>query len=493
MFLKKLKPDSLRFKIRVLFTFILLIVLSIFSIALIFTLRHILYDDLDKDLNVKSMQIVAVLNAYVESTAYEAHPSAMLRKLVFDDDLTDINKGIITKLWQADVKSLGLHNDYFRILSSSKKTVLASERFSDFLLESFDYYTPQKGNPVKKFNNVQLNGKPFRLMNYSFFFNGTIPLMLQIATPLEKVHLVLFRVSGYVLLTLILIVLGTGVIGSIFADRVLRPVMAVIKTANNITHKDLNVRIDDSSEDDEMKALIDSFNVMINRLKLSFDHINEFSSHVAHELKTPLAIIKGEMELVLSSSPDIDEYNRVFNTVLDEVDRLIVIIKDLLLLAKLDYDVDVFNFERTDLKEFFREIYEQSSLLASPSGINVGLELPDEMIESSVDKIHLKRLFFNLMNNAIKNTPSGGEIKIHVYLRNKRLFADISDTGEGIGEKDMGKIFNKFFSVQKDTSQGNVGLGLNIAQSIARAHQGIITAKSRPGEGSTFTVELPLL
>ena len=159
--------------------------------------------------------------------------------------------------------------------------------------------------------------------------------------------------------------------GSIFARSILKPVTAVVNLADNITHKDLTARIKVQQVDEEMKHLISSFNAMIDRLEQSFSHISEFSSHVAHELKTPLAIMKGEIELALGQDRDEKECNRVLLGCHDEIERMIRIINDLLLLARLDYKPDVFKFEKIDLVKFLGDFYEHSRVLASSKNIEV--------------------------------------------------------------------------------------------------------------------------
>jgi signal transduction histidine kinase len=233
---------------------------------------------------------------------------------------------------------------------------------------------------------------------------------------------------------------------------------------------------------------------MIDRLDRSFTHINEFSSHVAHELKTPLAIVKGELELALSGENSRDEDRRVMKVSLQEVDRLIKIIKDLLLLAKFEYSLNIFKMERMDLAEFIKDIYQHSKVLAAEKDIRLDLICPEREIWIQGDTTHLRRLFFNLVHNAVKFTPQGGEIILRVEYRDSTALVSVKDTGEGISPKDQARIFEKFFTIpgpdKKETP--GTGLGLCLARSIARAHGGDIGFESAPKKGSTFTVYLPL-
>ena len=244
-----------------------------------------------------------------------------------------------------------------------------------------------------------------------------------------------------------------------------------------------------------MKQLIMSFNAMIERLEKSFEHINEFNSYVAHELKTPLAIVKGELELAVEQALDKDENPKILLDCLEEIDRMIKITKDLLLLTKLDYKPQVFKFERIDFNEFLEEICEHSRILGSERQIQLTSDHLQGRWAVQGDKVHLRRLFLNIVTNAIKFTPAGGRIHVSVREDRSNLCVDITDSGHGISPEDQKKIFDKFFRADKgeDSQAPGSGLGLSIALSIAKAHQGDIQVKSKLNEGTTFTVILPRL
>ncbi len=271
--------------------------------------------------------------------------------------------------------------------------------------------------------------------------------------------------------------------------------LTVTKIVDDISHKDLNLRIFEMEADEEMVCLINSCNAMLERLEKSFEHINEFSSHVAHELKTPLAIIRGEVELTLTENRDVVEYKRVLNVSLEEIDRLIKIIKDLLLIARLDYNPNVFFFEKINLSAFIEDLFEYSSILAEQKGLVSELNVPELPYFINADKVHLRRLFLNLINNAVNYTPADGKICISMTVKSSMAQIAVSDTGTGVPVNDLESIFDKFFRSHSPgyKSVSGSGLGLSIARSIARTHQGEISVQSQPGHGSTFTVSLPII
>ncbi|MDD5652895.1 MAG: ATP-binding protein [Candidatus Omnitrophica bacterium] len=299
----------------------------------------------------------------------------------------------------------------------------------------------------------------------------------------------------YILIPIPVTLLFGYFVGQIIVIRILRPIKEITDTANNITHEDLSLRVKAENVDEELRCLIEAFNGMVSRLGESFEYITDSSSYIAHELKTPIAIIRGESEFALKKERDKEEYKRVISVSLEETKRMLKIIEDLLLLTKMNYQPDVLKFEQIDLTEFFRIIYEQAKILASKKNITVNTDIPEEAGAVNADELHLRRLFLNLIDNAIKFTPVNGSIGISLKHENQKALVSITDTGIGIEEENMPKLFEKFFRIEgkaKDDAPSS-GLGLSIAQSIAELHDGEISVTSRVGQGSNFTVSIPLL
>ena len=297
----------------------------------------------------------------------------------------------------------------------------------------------------------------------------------------------------YILIPIPLTLLFGYYIGRLIIMRILKPIKKMTDTVKNITHEDLSLRVKAENVDEELGRLIEAFNDMVSRLGESFEYITDSSSYIAHELKTPIAIIRGESEL--QKERDKEEYKRVISVSLEETKRMLKIIEDLLLLTKMNYQPDVLKFERIDLTQFIRIIYEQAKILSSQKKITVNADIPEEAGMVSADELHLRRLFLNLIDNAIKFTPDNGSIGITLKYENQKAIVSIVDTGIGIEEENMPKLFEKFFRIEgktKDNSPSS-GLGLSIAQSIAELHGGEISVTSRAGQGSNFSVSIPLL
>ncbi len=496
-----MKTRSIRFKTSVLYSSILCLILTCFSIYLYDTVRATLYEETKQDLKVKAGQIEVFLNAYASMSpqAYTYANSLMNKFLSASDENVhgkDIapGKDIIDQLWAKDSRSLGLRNDYFRILSPRGRVRLRSENLTNEIEGGFNSQFPLHSDVIH-FTDLRFNKDAFYGISYPFRFDDRNSFIIQLATPIASIQQILSKLVIFIVLGVAVILLMTIFMGSFFTRRILKPVSDVTLAANNISQTNLHMRIPQQKLDHEMEELIGSFNRMIERLERSFAHVNEFSSHVAHELKTPLAIIKSELELALIKENAKDDDKRVMKVALEEIDRLIKTVKDLLLLAKLEYKLSIFKMEKMDIIEFIKEIYQHSKVLADQKNIGLEMAIPDGPILIKGDAAHLRRIFFNIIHNSVKFTKAQGEIKIFAEVREEGILISIKDSGIGIPAADQPQIFEKFFhsrSVDQEDAGGS-GLGLCLARAVARSHGGDIVFESELNKGSTFTVILPLI
>jgi len=279
----------------------------------------------------------------------------------------------------------------------------------------------------------------------------------------------------------------------ISTERMMKPIMEVAETAESITHEDLSRRVKADNAGKETQFLVKAFNDMIARLEAAFAYITESSSYIAHELKTPLAIIKGESEVVLKKERDKEEYKKVIVGTLEETRRMFKIIEDLLLLTRVNYRSNDLQMKPLDLFQFVVVLFEKAKILAAKKNISVNLQAPETQVWVNADEHTLRRLFLNLIDNAVKYTPQNGRVDIIVYPEGDRIKISIVNSGVGIDQENLPRLFDKFFRIDekiKDTAPSS-GLGLSIAQSIAKLHQGGITVSSQIGKGTVFTVDLP--
>jgi heavy metal sensor kinase len=281
--------------------------------------------------------------------------------------------------------------------------------------------------------------------------------------------------------------------GYLMAKNALRPVDEIVTQARKISAENLDLTIPVRNPRDEIGRLGTTINAMLTRLHQSFAQVRQFSADASHELRTPLTIMRGEIELALRNPKTPEEYRAVLESALEEIMRMTAIIDNLLVLAKADQGRYHADFSEVDLGALVQELYEDSEVLAERKDIHVALrEIADIRIVG--DRLRLRQLILNLIDNAIKYTPQGGTVTLALGQENGSARIEVSDTGIGIPADEQAKIFDRFYRVDKARSRelGGSGLGLSIAKWIAALHRGTITVQSSLHEGSTFTVLLPL-
>lgn len=278
-----------------------------------------------------------------------------------------------------------------------------------------------------------------------------------------------------------------------FMRKALTPVAALTRAAERINEHNLHERLPCTGNGDELDRLTEVFNAMTGRLDRSFLRLREFTLHASHELKTPLTVIHGELEIALQDAALPAVQRERLESELDEVQRLTKIVDGLTLLTKADAGQIALAREPVRLDELVREAHADAQSLARPCEVQVELKACDEVTVTG-DRHRLRQLLLNLTDNAIKyNLPQG---TVSIALRRLKDAAEIkiANTGPGIPPEVLPRVFDPFF--RGDPSYSNTvegcGLGLSIARWIATAHGGTIAIDSQPDSQTTVTVRLPL-
>ena len=297
-------------------------------------------------------------------------------------------------------------------------------------------------------------------------------------------YIIIFAMIGVIVLA------GLG--GLFLADRVLRPVERITKTAQKIEGSDLSQRIDVKT-DDELGRLAVTLNEMIGRLEESFSRQRQFTADASHELRTPLAVMQAEATLALSKERAPDDYRKALETISQESDYMSSVIGKLLFLARSDAGKEQLNFEDVDLKELIIGLAANIEAFAQDKGIKFTVDTKDD-VNVSGDKVKLRQLFTNILENAVRYTPADGKISISLLEKESNAVVSISDTGIGIPPEHLPHIFERFYRVDKARARadGGVGLGLAIAKIIVESHKGKIEVESEVGKGTTFIVSIPV-
>ncbi len=287
--------------------------------------------------------------------------------------------------------------------------------------------------------------------------------------------------------------LFAGIGGFILAKKSLAPFVAMSNQAERISARNLHERLRVANKNDELRHLARVFNDLLSRLDGSFESMREFMADASHELRTPLSIIRGEAEVALTQDRDAPEYKEALAIIQDEAKRLSRIVDDMMALARADAGQRPLQIKELYLNDLIEECCKAASVLTVCRGLALRIE-PMSDVAFRGDEDLLRRMVLNLVDNAIKYTSSGGTISVGLVCEPETVRIVVSDTGIGVPADQAPHIFERFYRVDKSRSRadGGSGLGLAIAKWVAEAHRGSIELASCPGEGSRFTVSLPI-
>jgi heavy metal sensor kinase len=318
-------------------------------------------------------------------------------------------------------------------------------------------------------------------------------IILQIGQAMESYSRFLDAFKGIFITTMtFLIVLAAGV-GWFMARRAVSGVEEITQTAQSISGGTLGKRVPVKDRGDEIDQLAMTFNQMLDRIQTLVTEIKEMSDNVAHDLKSPITRIRGIAEVTLTNGKSIGEYESMAASTIEECDRLLDMINTMLMISKTESGVDKLSLEEIDLTSLVRKACELFEPIAEDKRVTLGCDVPNKSYLVGDNRM-IQRMLSNLLDNAIKYTPSGGTVSVWVSENDERdVVITVKDTGIGISPNDLPRIFDRFYRCDQSRSNPGIGLGLSLAKAIARAHGGDITVTSLLNQGSIFTITLPTL
>jgi two-component system OmpR family sensor kinase len=351
------------------------------------------------------------------------------------------------------------------------------------------------GDAVAIFSDgVRLAGEilPYsRRVERTLTFNGHALSVISTES-LQTVDADLRLVRRVMLIGLPLFLALAAIGGYLLTRRNLAPLDAMAAQARRITGANLDARLEIGDAAEELGVLAASFNELLSRVDQSFDTMRRFVADASHELRTPLSVIRGEADVSLAHERTAAEYRESLAIILDESRRLSRLVDDLLNLARADAGGVKLQLRDFYFNDLLADCCRSIQSLATTRRIKLDCQ-PGGDIPFSGDEELLRRLIINLLDNAIRYTPAGGEVTASLDSQERGVRLRISDTGIGIAPDAAAHVFERFFRADKARSraEGGFGLGLSIVKWIAESHHGAVELDSRPSAGSTFTVTLP--
>lgn len=319
------------------------------------------------------------------------------------------------------------------------------------------------------------------------------PRYLQIA--MERGHdeqfLVRYRAHVWFVLGLALVV--CAFVGHLIARTGMRPIENIGSAAARIRATTLHERIETRGLPVELSELAEAFNGMLDRLDQSFRHISQFSDDVAHELRTPINNLRGEIEVGLSKSRSAEEYRAVLESCQEECGRLSHLVRTLLFLARSDTAGEGLQRQKINVGEELRKIETYYEAAAAEAGIDLEVAAPGS-VHADLDRTLFQQAVGNLVANAMTYTPAGGHVRLAAKTCQSGITVSVSDTGCGIAPEHLPRVFERFYRADRarGNSAQNVGLGLAVVKSIAQRHGGHVEIDSKVGRGTEVRLILPV-
>jgi heavy metal sensor kinase len=379
--------------------------------------------------------------------------------------------------------------DYLAIYTGDGQTL-----YQSVFLQSNSLLMAPQGVQKTIYTSREIRGKHFRFTFQRLSSKGRT-YVVEAGLPADDAFdtLRLFRSYLFLFAPLLLLIAAGG--GYWMSRRALAPVDALVRTARDVSGTNLSTRLEKLHTGDELQRLSDTLNEMLDRIEAAFSRITQFTADASHELRTPVSLIRTEAELSLRRARTQNEYQDSLRHILLESERTTALIEQLLSLARADSGRETLQLQPVDLSTALQGVAEAWKQVAAIRELWFSVNLPNSDALVAGDENLLRRLADILLDNAFKYTAAPGSVSLSLEKHEHFAAITIQDSGIGIPQDEQGKIFERFYRVDKSRTRahGGNGLGLSIAQWIVSQHHGSIAVESRPGEGSTFRVELPTI
>ena len=451
-------------KFRFLFWNVLISFISVIILLIVFfiTVRYTLYSQFDSNLLYNAHEISLVLD-----NSKNPYSSSILH---FN------NKNLI---------------GYFNIILNKNGSVIEeSNRIHLNNSASLEILNSIKTNPDMSVFTENISGTYIRMTYMPILHNGSIDGVLIVGNSIELIKEALNELLVLMIFISIFFLFISFIVIFYFVHKLMDPLEEITSQIISITGFDLKQRLYTSDLNDEFKILADEFNKLFDRLEHTFERERVFINDVAHEIKTPLAIINGESELSLSKNLTIDEYKKVISINLKESLHIESVLNDILSIARLEYVNRNIKNEKFGLKEVCLDIAEDVKAISQSKSIDFQFISKGTHFYVFGNQENIKKAISNICMNSLKYT-SKGYIKLNLFRKAKNIYIIIEDSGIGIAKEDILNIFNRFYRGGNVRNEKGTGIGLSFAQSVIESSGGTIDVQSTKNKGSIFTIKLP--
>ena len=385
-----------------------------------------------------------------------------------------------------------LKKTYYAVRSYDGKLLTTSQEDLPFKAFPFDSALPTRHNYTYRFFTFSFNKKTYRGINMKITDENQRDMILQVATSLEPV---LDREHNHILITSLLLpflILGSSFFSYLIAGNALAPIKSLIESANNMAAQNLSQRVPVADTGDEVEELSKTLNNLLARLEKSFIAQENFVGNASHQLNTPLAIIKGELDVLESKERSKEENTKFLISLREEIERLIELVKKMLLISRVESGLEKFVFTPIRIDDLLLTTSSRLRIKAKEHRINVKFNIDEELSSQDLEVIGERQLldsvFENLLENSIKYSPESGTVILEIKKINNKMEIHIQDEGPGMDEETFRKMLTQRFERGSGLTIPGTGIGLPLAHNILEFHNGHISYARRHPKGSCFIV-----
>lgn len=386
-----------------------------------------------------------------------------------------------------------LNQTFYSVRTLKGKILKSGERKTPFDEIPFDPTLPSKTDYTHRFFSFTHNGETFRAVNVKMTDENNHQMILQVASGLKRLE---EREQNHQIITSLMIpllILSSGFFSFLIAGNALRPIKTLTDSANTIAAKNLSLRVPVGGTGDEIEELSKTLNNLLSRLETSFIAQENFVANASHQLNTPLAIIKGELDVLESKTRGPEEVTRFQKSLREELERLIELVKNMLLISRVESGQENFIFNPLRLDDLLLTITSRLGIKAREKKIIIRFNIDEKLSEKELqvmgEKQLLDSLFENIIDNAIKYSPEESIVELEIKKSDPKIEVWVTDGGPGIKDSELKEILSGRYQRSPSINSPGTGIGLSIAQKIAHYHQAQVLYHPVKPQGSQFIIK----